>query len=64
MNDAIFKGTFEVVDGKLDFVCLTKDVPYETVKSGLIKMKEEIERQLANEQLCPYYRKPKNSTTV
>lgn len=57
-----FKGTFRVINGELDFVCLTNGVPYETVKAGLIKLKDEIERQLANEQKCPYY-KPSPSST-
>lgn len=49
-----FHGTFKVVDGILDFTCTTKNVSFKEVEEGLIKLRDEINRQLENKDKCPY----------
>lgn len=51
----IFEGTFSVTDGKLDFVCKTEGISFIDVKDGLIKLRDEINRQLSEQQKCPFY---------
>jgi len=50
----IFNGTFEVKEGILSFNCITKNVSFEEVEKGLIKLRDEINRQLENKNKCPY----------
>lgn len=49
-----FKGTFKIVDDKLDFICVTKGVSFEEVEKGLLKLRDEINRQLENKNKCPF----------
>ena len=53
--DKIFKGTFNIVDGKLNFNCKTKNMSFDEVKSGLLLLRSEIERQIKEEKKCPYH---------
>lgn len=53
----VFKGKFKFTDNKLDFTCITKGVSFETVEKGLIKLRDEINRQLQNKDKCPYNKK-------
>lgn len=52
---SIFQGNFSVTDGKLDFVCITEGISFEDVRAGLTKLRDEINRQLAEQQKCPFY---------
>ena len=54
----ILKGSFAVANGKLDFVCETKHVSFAEVKTSLLKLRAEIDRQLDNENSCPFYTPP------
>lgn len=51
----MFQGTFEIEDGKLNFVCRTHGVSFEDVRAGLIILRDEINRQLAEQENCPHY---------
>lgn len=49
------RGTFEIVNGELNFVCSTKGVSFEEVKQALTKLRDECQRQLDNETKCPFH---------
>lgn len=51
----MIKGTFEVVDGKLNFVCTTNGVSYEEVQEAITKLRDECQRQLDNGIQCPFH---------
>lgn len=51
-----FNGEFEVVDGKLSFTCHTTNIPYEEVLEGIIKLRDELNRQIADQTSCPHYK--------
>jgi len=57
MNETIFQGTFKVTNGKLDFNCETQGVSFNEVRSGLTKLRDEINRQINNQEKCPHYSK-------
>lgn len=47
-------GQFSFVNDKLQFTIQTQNVSFFEVKKALLKLKEEIERQISKEQNCPY----------
>lgn len=54
----ILKGEFEYKDGKLSFTCHTSsDMNFDEVETGLIKLRNEIERQLMEKVKCPFFPK-------
>ncbi len=50
------KAEFEYKDGKLNFNCTTKNVDFNELKIAFIAIKEEIDRQILNEQKCPFFK--------
>lgn len=51
----IIKGSYEVIDGKLSFTCTTQGSTFQEVKEALILLREEVNRQLINETMCPFH---------
>lgn len=51
----ILKGQFEVVDGKLSFTCSTQNVSFDEVLCGLTLLRDELQRQIDNQQKCPFH---------
>jgi len=56
-NNKVLRGSFEVVDGKLSFNCTTTNIPFNEVLFGLTKLRDELNRQIDNQQNCPYHGK-------
>jgi hypothetical protein len=55
IDSETISGQFSFVNDKLQFTMHTQNVSFPEVKKALLKLKEEIERQISNEQNCPYY---------
>lgn len=54
-KDKVIRGTFEVMDGVLSFVCTTKGASFGEVETALTKLRDECQRQLDNKEKCPYH---------
>lgn len=53
-ENKVFNGEFNVEKGVLNFVCHTKNVSFEEAEKGLIKLRDEINRQLELKMNCPF----------
>ena len=50
----VFNGTFNLVGGGTEFTCSTSGISFEEVENGLIRLRDEINRQIMNKDKCPY----------
>lgn len=57
--EKVIKGTFEIVDGELSFVCTTQGASFEEVLDAITKLRDECQRQIDAQKACPFYRKRK-----
>lgn len=48
-------GYFEIIDGELNFTCSTQNVSFEDVSDGLTKLRDELNRQIENQEQCPFH---------
>lgn len=65
MKKKHFKGWFELKNGKIELITENKNVSFEEHEKGLILLRDEINRLLANKQNCPFYNgklKPKKNS--
>lgn len=56
-KEKIIKGIFDYSNGVLNFTCTNQNVTFTEAREGLIKLKEEIQRQLDNQEKCPFHEK-------
>lgn len=54
-------GQFSYADGKLNFTCSTANVSFGEVEQALTALRNEVQRQLDNKHLCPFYEPQKTA---
>ena len=55
-DERILKGTFTYEGGKLDFNCETQNVSFNEVLEAITAMRDECQRQINNQHLCPLHK--------
>lgn len=55
MSTKVISGTFTYVDGVLDFVTTNSNVSFEESREALIKLRDELNRMLDNQENCPVH---------
>lgn len=57
-DEKFIKGEFSIdfETNGLNFTCSTQNVEFEEVEAALIKLRDEIQRQLDNKHKCPFYK--------
>jgi len=51
----ILHGEFDYADGKLSFTCTTQNVSFDEVLAAITAMRDECQRQIDNQNLCPHH---------
>lgn len=54
-EERILKGEFTFENGKLNFVCHTQNVEFTEVSEAITAMRDECQRQLNNQEKCPFH---------
>ena len=60
-TERILKGEFTFENGKLSFTCSTQNVEFTEVLQAITAMRDECQRQINNQTLCPFH--PNNAVT-
>lgn len=60
-SEKFIKGEFSIdfESDRLNFTCSTNNVSFKEVENALIRLRDEVQRQLDNKKKCPFMRNKK-----